>query len=95
MVRYSFPVGLFHSLLHAGLSRCTHNLGTTPREDFVCITSNIVLAFECTFVAREDSGTYVCDYPRVQEQGKGEVEPKCHVINSDGINRRDKSSSLA
>jgi hypothetical protein len=23
MVRYSFPVGLFHSLLHAGLSRRT------------------------------------------------------------------------
>jgi hypothetical protein len=24
MVRYSFPVGLFHSLQHAGLSRRTH-----------------------------------------------------------------------
>jgi hypothetical protein len=30
MVRYSFPVGLSHSLLHAGLSRRTHNSGTIP-----------------------------------------------------------------
>jgi hypothetical protein len=40
MVRYSFPVGLFHSLLfpvglfhsllHAGLSRRTHNDGHNP-----------------------------------------------------------------
>ena len=27
MVRYSFPVGLSHSLLHAGLSRRTHTMG--------------------------------------------------------------------
>jgi len=27
VVRYSFPVGLFHSLLHAGLSRRTDRLG--------------------------------------------------------------------
>ena len=26
MVRYSFPVGLFHSLLHAGLSRRTDTI---------------------------------------------------------------------
>src|SRR5258705_8959532 len=31
MVRYSFPVGLFHPLLHAGLSRRLRSLTVTAR----------------------------------------------------------------
>jgi hypothetical protein len=35
MVRYSFPVGLLHSLLHAGLSRRTDSLSShTPEFAF-------------------------------------------------------------
>ena len=71
-----------------------HNAGTTLREGLAYISAYMVLAFKCTFVAREDSGTYVCDYPRVQEQAKREVKPKCNVINSDGINRRDRRDLL-
>ena len=38
-VRYSFPVGLFHSRLHAGLSRRTDSLGDDITGIFTCVDS--------------------------------------------------------